>query len=90
MADISIWLFGKPAWEFNENVTSKEVRLKGEELKERLYEVAEKIDKLTTAGWSFEMTLYDLQFSKEISKKQAEKELKRLGIDEEVQEWDEE
>ena len=89
MATISIWLFGKPEWEFNGKVSAKEIKSKGEELKNRLKEVSETMEKLLSAGWDYEMTLYDLQFYKNISKKNAEKELKRLDLNKDAYQVDE-
>mgnify|MGYP001562640349 CR=1 FL=1 len=81
MANISIHFFGKPEWEFEEKVNAADVKAKGDELKERLYKIANAMDKLETRGWESNMALYDIYFSKDISRKEAEKELKQLDID---------
>lgn len=93
MVEISMYLFGKPEWEFEEKIDSKKIREKGDELNARLQAIADTMDKLTTAGWDHYMTLYTLQFSKKLSKNEAEIELKKLGIDANtyhIEEFDEE
>ena len=82
--EINMHLFGKPEWEFNGKVTPKTIKAKGDELKERLYTIADDLKKLTDNGWDFEPTLYDIILTKDISKSAAEKELKKLKIDAEV------
>ena len=84
MVEIMVYLFGKPEWEFGGEVDPKAIKAKGDELKQRLYGIADKIQKLLDNGWDCEPTLYDLSLTKNISKVRAEKELKKLGIDEEV------
>lgn len=80
MVGISMYLFGKPEWEFDGNINSKKIKSKGDELKSRLHGIADATDKLIAAGWECEMTLYDLCFYKKLSKADAEDELKRLNI----------
>jgi len=84
MISINVFLFGKPGWEFGEKVFAEEIRSKGGELKSRLDEVAEVINKLSKSKWEYELTLYDIIFYKYISKAAAEKELKMLGIKKEL------
>jgi len=88
--EIQMFLFGKPEWEFGEGINPKKIKAKGDELKVRLYEIADNLRKLTDAGWEYEPTLYDIILTKNISKSNAEKELKKLGIDEEVTVLDDE
>ena len=83
-------LFGKPEWEFGEDINPQAIRAKGDELKERLHQIATNFEKLSKNGWEPNMTLYDIMFYKEMSKTAAEKELKKLGIDEEIYEWEDE
>jgi len=71
-------------------VTPKELRAKGDELKARLDEIAGSLQKLSGKGWEYDMGLYDIMLSKNISKAAAEKEPARLGIDGEVYEWEDE
>jgi len=85
-----IYLFGKPEWEFVNKVNSETIKAKGDELKGRLYEVAKNLQKLLDNGWEYELGLYDIMLTKNISKSAAERELARLGIDEEVYEFEEE
>ena len=81
MICITMHLFGKPEWEFGEsNITPEMVKSKGDELKERLHDVADAFKKLTSKRWEHELGGYDLIFTKKISKEKAEKELRELGI----------
>ncbi|MDP2665958.1 MAG: hypothetical protein Q8P05_00435 [Candidatus Diapherotrites archaeon] len=82
MASLSIYFFGKPEWEFGDKIDAAMVKAKGDELRERLHTIADAMEKLTAAGWEPSMALYDVYFSKDIPRKQAEMELKELGIDE--------
>lgn len=82
--EISIYLFGKPEWEFGGKVTPKTIKAKGDELKTRLYKIADDLKKLTDNGWDCVPTLYDITLTKNISKSAAEKELKKLGVDAEI------
>ena len=84
-----MWLFGKPEWELKEKINPEIIKSKGDELKERLYEVADNLQKLSDNGWDYELCLYDINLSKNTSKKDAENELTNLGINEEVYEQDE-
>lgn len=88
--EINLHLFGKPEWEFGEEINPQIIKAKGEELKERLYQIATNFEKLCKNGWEPSMTLYDVIFYKKTTKAAAEKELKKLEIDEEVQELDDE
>ena len=84
MATVSIFLFGKPAWELPEKYKKEELPeiLKGigNNIKERMDEVSSAIQLLMDNGWKIEMLLYDIEAYKDISDKKAEKELKKLGI----------
>ncbi|HLD58217.1 MAG TPA: hypothetical protein VI977_01070 [archaeon] len=82
MASISICLFGKPEWEFNGKISPEKIRRKGDELKLRLYAIADALEKLSAQKWEHELALYDVFLTKGISKKAAEKELKKLSIKE--------
>ena len=88
--EISLFLFGKPEREFEDKVNSEVIKAKGDELRKRLHEIAINFEKLSKNGWEPNMNLYDISFFKEISEKTAEKELKKLGIDAEVHECDDE
>ncbi|MFA6268815.1 MAG: hypothetical protein WCW13_05330 [archaeon] len=82
--EVQLFLFGKPEWEFNGKFTPKIIKAKGDEIKERLYKIAEDLKKLTDNGWDYEPTLYDITFTKNIPKSTAEKELKKLGVQAEI------
>jgi hypothetical protein len=85
--EISVYLFGKPAWELDlegedANVQmAMSVRALGDELKERLYHASDILTKLVDNGWSGSGTLYDIYLFKDITVAEAEKELSGLGID---------
>jgi hypothetical protein len=100
-----IHLFGKPAWELDDlegdlpEDYSWKLRQLGEELKARLSEVADVFDKLVKNGWQPYGTLYDINFVKDVTLREAEKELRKLGLQdyienlneiEEEEEWEEE
>jgi hypothetical protein len=103
--ELMIHLFGKPAWELDDlegdlpKDYSGKLRQLGEELKARLNEVADVFDKLVKNGWQPYGTLYDINFVKDVTLKEAEKELRKLGLQdyienlneiEEEEEWEEE
>lgn len=84
MAEISIHLFGKPEWELGDACAPKDIQSKGNELKTRLYEIADAVQKLTANGWDCQMALYDLILYKSIPRAIALKELKKMGISQEL------
>ena len=88
--EVNLWLFGKPEWESGDKIDPELLRRKGDELKERLYEIADNLQKLSANGWDYDMRLYDIGAYKSTSKSRAVVELKKLGIDEEVFEWEDE
>ncbi|MFH0715064.1 MAG: hypothetical protein V1847_04690 [Candidatus Diapherotrites archaeon] len=88
---ISLYLFGKPEWEFGDKKFGpKVIQSKGNELNARLHEIADNLQKLSANGWEYELCLYDISLWKNCSKTAAEKELRSLGIREEVVELEEE
>ncbi len=88
MIQASIHIHGKPEWDIQTNeddsFSPDVLRKRGNELQKHLHEVADIMQKLIAQGWDYELCLYDLNFGKDITKEQAEKELKELGIDPEV------
>jgi hypothetical protein len=88
LVSVSVFLFGKPAWEIDELEGSR-VNLEllsaiascGEELNRRLTRAAELGKKLITKGWEGYGLLYEIEFYKEVTLKDAEEELKVLGIE---------
>ncbi len=88
MVNIIIPLFYKPSWEIElEGKTldinfANELRKLGDELKERLYQIAELHEKLLMNGWKAIGGQYDITYFKELSIEEAEKELRELKIDE--------
>jgi hypothetical protein len=84
---ISVFLFGKPAWEIDRLEGSAvdlelldEIAACGEELSGRLARAVELGKKLVGRGWEGVGLLYDVEFYKTISLKDAEEELKALAI----------
>jgi hypothetical protein len=90
LVEVNLYLFGKPEWEFNGNITPEGIKAKGDELKERLYKIADDLKKLTDNGWDYEPTLYDISLTKNTTKIAAKKELKKLKINTEVITWENE
>lgn len=88
--EINLHLFGKPEWEFGGKVNPKTIKAKGDELKDRLYTIADNLKRLTDNGWSYEATLYDIILTKSISKFVAQTELKKLKIKAEIMVLDDE
>jgi len=83
MAEISLYLFGKPEWELDlDKAEPGEFRELGDSLRERLYRTAEITEKLEKGGWERSGALYDICFYKEVKGKEAERELDELGIKE--------
>jgi hypothetical protein len=85
---VSIFLFGKPAWELETLEGSRvdlelleEVALCGRELHVRLSRAAELGTKLLGLGWEGIGLLYDIDFYKSISLEGAEEELRALGVE---------
>ncbi len=89
-AEIHIYLFGKPEWEFGGEISPETIKSKGDEIRARLYEAADNLKKLSGNGWEHELCLYDIMLAKSTSKAAAEKELAEFGIEEEVFELEEE
>jgi hypothetical protein len=84
---ISVFLFGKPAWEIErlegsdvDHELLDQVASCGQELGKRLARVSEVGKKLLEKGWAGSGGLYDIDFHKAISLKDAEAELRAMGI----------
>ena len=85
---ISVFLFGKPAWEI-ERLEGSDVDYEmldqvascGQELARRLARVAQVGKKLLDKGWDGSGGLYDIDFHKSVSLKDALEELRVLGIE---------
>jgi hypothetical protein len=88
LVTVSIFLFGKPAWEI-EGLEGSPVDLQllsaiascGQELNRRLTRAAELGRKLVVKGWEGYGLLYDVEFYKAVTLIDAEEELKGLGIE---------
>jgi hypothetical protein len=85
---VSVFLFGKPAWEIDKLEGSpldlellSAIASCGQELDRRLTRAAEFGKKLLDKGWDGSGGLYSIDFYKTISLKDAEEELKALGIE---------
>ncbi len=85
MVEFSLMLYYKPGPDMDiegkENFDPEILRKHGEYLKEDLARIADWLEKLKKAGWSYYGGLYDVMCSKDISLEEAKKELKELGID---------
>ena len=88
LVTVSVFLFGKPAWEIDGLEGSpvdiellNEVASCGQELGRRLARAAELGRKLVERGWEGVGLLYDMDFYKSVSLRDAEEELKALGIE---------
>jgi len=88
LVSVSVFLFGKPAWEIDGLEGNEvdpellgEIAACGHELDKRLARAAELGKKLLERGWEGVGLLYDMDFSKEMSLQDAERELKALGIE---------
>jgi hypothetical protein len=90
---IMLFLFGKPAWELDglegeelgEGFAGELEKL-GEELHSRLGDCARTFRLLVGGGWSACGGLYDIDFTKDVPKREAVEELRILGLDLEVEE----
>jgi hypothetical protein len=88
LVTVSVFLFGKPAWEID-GLEGSPVDLElleaiascGEELGRRLARVAELGRRLVERGWEGYGLLYDVEFYKSLTLRDAEEELKALGIE---------
>jgi hypothetical protein len=92
---IMLHLFGKPGHELEEGgeVMPRQLRDLGRDLRVRLEEAANIVEKLTGAGWDAQMSLYDVILSHPYidTQVQAEEKLRDLGIDPErvcIDEWE--
>jgi len=92
MVELSLHLFGKPAWELDDfegkelgEDFSEKLRSLGDELKERLYNVAKIHGVLLKNGWTAYGGLYDITYYKDIPLEEAKKELKELGLEDYIE-----
>jgi len=88
IVELTIFLFGKPAWEINnfegESLNAefaKELERLGEELNKRLREIAKVHKILLENGWEAFGGLYDIHYTKDISLNEAKKELQQLELE---------
>jgi hypothetical protein len=86
--ELGINLFGKPAWELEDlegdlpEGYSEKLILLGDKLRKRLHDAAYIFDLLVKNGWQAYGTLYDINFTKDISLRASKAELKKLGLEE--------
>ena len=88
---VSVFLFGKPAWEIEDleggDLTPElidQIRNTGAEIKSSLDQTADVLTKLLRSGWSGSGGLYDVNLYKGITLKEAQEELTKLGINPEL------
>ena len=86
--EVSIFLFGKPAWEIDgleggglDKDLVERIRKKGEELSESLNKSADTLGRLMSKGWEGSGTLYDVSLFKDMPLGEARRELAELGLD---------
>ena len=88
LVTVSLFLFGKPAWEI-EGLEGSPVDLellaaiaaRGAELAGRLSRAAEVGRRLVASGWEGYGLTYEVEFYKELSLREAEEELKSMGVE---------
>lgn len=79
--EVCIHLFGKPEWEINtEKASPNEIKNLGKDIAKRLEKAAKMMKILEKDGWDRSGGLYDISFFKDISKKEAKIQLKKIGI----------
>ena len=95
--ELSLMLFGKPAWELDGlegNDVSferlKEIDALGKELQERLHWTSKLGRELLDHGWDAYACLYDIHFVKPVPLEQAKKELRELGLNPDEMDLEEE
>ncbi len=88
LVTVSVFLFGKPAWEIDRLEGSpvdfellSAIASCGQQLSRRLARAAEVGRRLIERGWEGYGLLYDVEFYKSVGLKDAEEELKALGIE---------
>jgi hypothetical protein len=78
-------LFGNPGHELEEGAAVKgaDLRTLGDELRERLAQAADILDRLAADGWKAEVAMFDLLLSHPLvaSPQQAEQRLRAIAID---------
>lgn len=83
MVEISLFLYTKPGEEIDlDKATPEDIKNLGENINEWLKRVSEIMKKLESNKWEKSGGLYDVNFYKKISEKEAKEELKKLGIKE--------
>jgi len=95
--DLVVMLFGKPEWElslrdFMDLDFADELREYADSLRNWLYRVADLHEKLLRNGWYAAGGMYDITYYKDVSMKEAERELKKLGLEDFIDdliEWEE-
>ncbi len=85
---LSVFLFGKPAWEIEDleggELTPElinQIKNTGDKIKNGLDQTAGVLTKLLTNGWNGSGGLYDVNLYKDITLEEARRELTKLGID---------
>jgi len=83
LTEVSIHLYGKPAWDLEIEVefNAEKIINMGKYLNEWLPKVVEIGKKLIDNGWEYYGGLYDVNFTKNITKEETKEELKKLNVD---------
>lgn len=81
---VGLPLFGNPGHELEEGsaVRSQQLRELAEQLRQRLLQTADILDKLTAAGWSSHLGMYDVILTRRDcgTRDEAVRELRGLGL----------
>lgn len=88
LVTVSVFLFGKPAWEIEDLEGSPvdlhllgAVAARGEELSKRLARAAEVGRRLVAGGWEGYGLVYELEFYKGVTLREAEEEMRTMRIE---------
>lgn len=87
LVTVSVFLFGKPAWEID-GLEGSPVDLEllnavascGREIERRLTRTADMGRRLVAGGWEGYGLLYELEFYKSVGLREAEDEMRAMGI----------
>jgi hypothetical protein len=89
MAQICIFLLEDIEEELGlENISTDDIRKFGDILKTRMHKIADALKVLEKDGWKWTTGAKDIHLFKDISVKEAEKEIKKLDIDQSIVHFD--
>ena len=89
MAQVCIYLLEDIEEELGlENISADDLRKLGDSFNKRIHKIADALKVLEKHGWKWTTGTKDIYLFKDVSAKQAEKELKKLDIDKELLHFD--